>query len=98
MAYWQATVDGKHYTVTIIDRFVRLTMSDGTKEGTGGNDVPAPRFLRSERLKSHVLGIYGQEIFREVVSAAEKAAELPMTTRERPDNSLKADAPFGPQP
>ena len=98
MAYWQATVDGKSYTVTIIDRFVRLTMSDGTKEGTGSNDVPAPRFLRSERFKSHVLEIYGQEMFREIISAAEKAAELPMTPRERPDNSLKADAPFWPQP
>ena len=81
MAYWRTTVGTTFYSITIEDRFVRLTMSDGTPEASGGNDVPAQRFLRSNRLRQHVKDIFGESILTEVLSAAERAAELPIKPR-----------------
>jgi hypothetical protein len=93
MSYWKATVEGKSYSVTIVDRFIQLTMSDGTKEGTGSSDVPAQRFLRSKRYRAHILEVYGQAVSDEIVQAAEKAAEIHITPRKRPNNSLQARRP-----
>jgi hypothetical protein len=75
MAHWQTTVGGTHHSITIIDRLVRLAKWESGPETYGGNEVPAERFLRSERLRNHVLEVFGESVLNEVVSAAEQAAE-----------------------
>lgn len=82
MASWGTTAGTTFYSISITDRFVRMSKSDGDPETSGGNDVPAQRFLRSSRLQQHVRDIFGESVLAEVLSAAEMAAKLPLTRRE----------------
>ena len=82
MATWRATVGTTQYSIVINDRFVRLAKSDGTPETFGGNNVPAQRFLRSERLKQHVRDVFGESVLVDVLAAAEIAAGLPVAPRK----------------
>ena len=82
MASGSATEGTAFHAISISDRFVRLTRSNATPETFGGNDAPAPRFLRSTRLQQHVREVFGERVLAEVLSAAEIAATLPMTRRK----------------
>lgn len=82
MPSWSTTVGATSYSIVIVDRFVRMTRSEASPDTYGGNDVPAQRFLRSERLQQHVREVFGESVLAEVLCAAEAAARLPLTRRQ----------------
>ena len=71
MNYWQTTLNGSNYSITIKGRFVEFTKDDGTPESFGGNNMPIERFSRSQKWRQHVESIYGEKILSEVLLAVE---------------------------
>jgi hypothetical protein len=72
MNYWQTTLNGTNYSITIKGRFVEFTKDGGTAESFDGNNMPIERFLRNPKWQQHVETIYGEKIFAGVLLAVRR--------------------------
>ncbi|QQP95315.1 hypothetical protein [Lysobacter enzymogenes] len=75
MNRWHARSGNENYSIELAATRIRFTKDSGTPDSFGGNDVPYPRFLRSEKWQSHVAQVFGAQILEEVLLAARARAQ-----------------------
>ena len=71
---YRATRGNEHYTLELAETRIRLTRDTGTRESFGGNDMPYPRFLRSQKWQAHVREIFGERVLEALLAAARERA------------------------
>ena len=69
MQLWHKTVGGDYYSIELAETRIGFTRHSGTPESFGGNEMPYPRFLRSEKWQRHVSDVFGEQILQSVLAA-----------------------------
>jgi hypothetical protein len=65
-----ATRGNERYSIELAETRIRFTRDTGTRESFGGNDMPYPRFLRSQKWQAHVREIFGERVLEALLAAA----------------------------
>lgn len=65
-----ATRGDERYSIELAETRIRFTRDTGTRESFGGNDMPYPRFLRSQKWQAHVREIFGARVLEALLKAA----------------------------
>ena len=71
MSHWRVTVGETNYTAKLAGVRIKFTKDQGAAASFGGNDVPLPRFLRSEKWQSHVREVFGPDVLSELLTIAQ---------------------------
>lgn len=65
-----ATRGDERYSIELAETRIRFTRDTGTRESFGGNDMPYPRFLRSQKWQAHVRDVFGERVLEALLAAA----------------------------
>ena len=68
--WFHATRGDERYSIELAETRIRFTRDTGTRESFGGNDMPYPRFLRSQKWQAHVREIFGERVLEALLAAA----------------------------
>ena len=92
MPNWKKSIDGVNYTIEVRENCLEFTRDEGSPESYGGNSILAKKFITSNKWKSHVKEIFGQQVLLEVLNAAESAAQIESPVSKRFD--YKSSCPY----